>query len=217
MPGASPGILARGPWTPAQVGTSWRDAPYEPPPEMTSAADAAIHELRERGSPTHDGLAARLAAWEERADGLTLELQPARWALRLVPEAAAAQSLTALCVVRSEDGRWLAGRRAGWVATWANRWVLGAGGAVEVGESPVETLSRELEEEWRLRPSELSVEALLRLPNGLAMLVGVATVPADAEPVPDEEHDEFAWWPADPREWPADADERIRLMGSLLT
>ena len=29
------------------------------------------------------------------------------------------------------------------------------------------------------------------------MLVGLATVPDGCEPVPDAEHDEWAWWPAD--------------------
>ena len=82
------------------------------------------------------------------------------------------------------------------MATWAGRWALGAGGSVEVGESPVETLSRELDEEWSVQPEKLSVEALVRLPSGLVLLVGLADLPAGAEPVPDEEHDTFAWWPA---------------------
>jgi ADP-ribose pyrophosphatase YjhB (NUDIX family) len=119
--------------------------------------------------------------------------------------------------VRSADGRWLAGRRAGWLSTWANRWTLGAGGAVDLGENPVTTLSRELAEEWQLEPEHLQVEALVDLPSGLAMLVGLATVAADADPVPDDEHDEFAWWPADVSSWPADVDERLRRMGTLLS
>lgn len=213
----APGILARGPWTPDDVEVAWIDRPYEPPDEVERAADAAIAALRDRGSPAHDGLAARLAGWEVRDRRLALELQPSRWALRLVDGPGCAASLTALCVVRAEDGRWLAGRRASWLASWANRWALGAGGAVEVGESPALTLSRELEEEWKLVPSELRVEALVGPPTGPTMLVGVATVPSDAEPVPDAEHDEFAWWPADVARWPEQADERLRLMGSFLS
>ena len=172
-------------------------------------------ELSSRGSPAHDGMAARMRDHEARDGGLWMELQPARWALRLV-DGEACDSLTALCVVRREDGRWLAGRRAAWLATWAERWALGAGGAVEVGESPVETLFRELEEEWQLRPVASAVEALVRLPNGVAMLVGQATVASDAQPVPDAEHDEFAWWPPDPEDWPDEADWRVRRMGTLL-
>ena len=64
-------------------------------------------------------------------------------------------------MARDADGRWLAGRRAPWVATWAGRWALGAGGAVEVGEDPVEALTRELEEEWSVAPERLAVEALV--------------------------------------------------------
>ena len=211
-----PGILARGPWTPDRVEVAWRADAYEPPPEAERLADEAIDALRQRGSPCHDGLAARLAGYDAGGGRLALELQPSRWALRLVDHTAATGSLTALCVVRSEDGRWLAGRRAAWLSTWASRWALGAGGAVEVGENPAETLARELAEEWRLEPLALRVEALVALPTRLAMLVGMATVPAGAEPVPDEEHDEYAWWPSDVDRWPAEADERLRRMGALL-
>ena len=106
--------------------------------------------MRERGSPSHDGLAARLAGYEVQNGKLKLELQPARWALRLIPENAAG-SLAATCVVRDADGRWLAGRRAAWLASWAGRWALGAGGAVEVDENPTDTMSRELQEEWSVQ------------------------------------------------------------------
>jgi ADP-ribose pyrophosphatase YjhB (NUDIX family) len=209
-----PGVLARGPWRPDQVKAVWRDDAYEPSAEKERLADGAVEGLRERGSPAHDGLATRLVDWSADGDRLRLELQPVRWALRLLDDAS--DSLTALCVVRSEDGRWLAGRRAGWVSTWANRWALGAGGAVDLGESPAETLTRELQEEWRLQPATLSVEALLALPGGMNMLVGLATVDPRAEPVPDDEHDEWAWWPADIDHWPAEADERLKLMAALL-
>ena len=57
-----------------------------------------------------------------------------RWALRLLDDASGA--LSVLCVVRDHEGRWLAGRRAEWVATWAGVWALGAGGAVDAGEDP---------------------------------------------------------------------------------
>jgi 8-oxo-dGTP diphosphatase len=209
------GILARGPWQADQVEARWLDEPYEPPDEIQRMADAAVDGLRERGSPSHDGLATRLVGWHEDSDRLLLELQPSRWALRLV-EGNACDSLTALCVVRAEDGRWLAGHRADWVSSWAGRWALGAGGAVDLGESPTDTLSRELHEEWRLRPERLSVEALVGLPDGMAMLVGLATVADACDPVPDHEHDQWAWWPADVARWPPEADPRLRLMARLL-
>jgi 8-oxo-dGTP diphosphatase len=212
----APGILARGPWSPDRVEATWSDEEWRPPPQLERDADQAVAALRERGSPAHDGLAARLAGYESSPERLAVRMQPARWALRLVEEQGESQSLTAMCVVRDERGRWLAGRRAAWLATWANKWALGAGGAVEVGESPAETLSRELAEEWRLEPADLSVEALVALPSGLVALVGLATVADDAEPVPDAEHDEFAWWPPDPGEWPEEADSRLRRMATLL-
>ncbi|MDQ6749998.1 MAG: NUDIX domain-containing protein [Actinomycetota bacterium] len=208
------GILARGPWAPDQVQTRWREDHFDPPSEASQAADEAIAALRERGSPSHDGVSARLADFEAGADRLALELQPMRWSLRLGDDAA--QSLASLCVTRAADGRWLAGRRAPWVASWAGRWALGAGGAVEVGENPAHTLARELEEEWSLVPERLSVEALVRIPSGLVLFVGMAWLPDGAEVVPDEEHDAHAWWPADIDGWPVEADEPLRLMARLL-
>jgi 8-oxo-dGTP diphosphatase len=210
-----PSILARGPWETDQVEARWLDEAYEPPAEVERLADAAVDDLRDRGSPSHDGLATRLARWRTDGGRLLLELQPSRWALRLV-KGNACNSLTALCVVRTADGRWLAGRRAEWVSTWAGRWALGAGGAVDIGETPTATLSRELHEEWRLEPERLRIEALLGLPDGMAMLVGLATVADRSEPVPDEEHDSWAWWPRDIDSWPADADPRLSLMARLL-
>lgn len=214
MSGRDPGILARGPWTTESIHAHWREEPYAAGEQHEAAADSALAELRERGSPTHDGLATRLAAFEAVDSRLTLELQPARWALRLATDAA--DSLSALCVVRDADGRWLAGRRAAWVASWPGRWALGAGGAVEIGESPAQTLVRELEEEWSVQPERMSVEALLRSPNGLVLLVGLAHLPAGAEVERDPEHDDHAWWPADPNDWPEQADVPLRLMAAML-
>lgn len=215
-PAPSAGLLARGPWEPERVSATWRPDAYRPEPETTAAADAALEELRERGSPSHDGLAARLAGFSDADGGLALDLQPARWALRLVPERAAG-SLSALCVVRAADGRWLAGRRAPWVASWAGRWALGAGGSVEVGEHPADTLARELAEEWSVAPERLTVEALVTVPSGLVLVVGVAWLPDGAEVTPDHEHDAHEWWPADLGRWPAQADAPLRAMASALS
>jgi 8-oxo-dGTP diphosphatase len=209
-----PALLARGPWPADAVHTRWRSDEFEPPEQSTRAADAALAELRDRGSPSHDGLSARLAGYEVSEGGLQVELQPARWALRLIDDAS--QSMAALCVARAADGRWLAGRRAPWVASWAGRWALGAGGAVEVGESPVETLTRELEEEWSVRPERLTAEALVLLPRQMAMFIGMAWLPEGAEVTPDDEHDAHAWWPPDPNDWPAEADPPLRMMAAML-
>lgn len=163
-PSPVPELLARGPWELDEVSVSWRSDHFKPSPEQTDAADAAIKGLRERGSPSHDGLAARLVDYRQDNTGIAFELQPLRWALRLV-EGDASQSLAALCITRAADGRWLAGRRAPWVSSWAGRWALGAGGAVDLGESPTNTLVRELKEEWDVAPVRVRGEALLRLPR----------------------------------------------------
>jgi ADP-ribose pyrophosphatase YjhB (NUDIX family) len=194
---------------------TWRAESFEPEADATEAADVALQALRDRGSPSYDGLAARLADYEVSDGELRLELQPVRWALRLLP-GMAARSLAALCVVRSADGSWLAGRRAAWLATWPGRWALGAGGSVEVDEHPVDALGRELHEEWSVQPDRLRAEALVQLDTGLVMLVGQAWLPDGAAVSPDAEHDEFAWWPADISRWPGEADEPLRRMASLL-
>lgn len=210
-----PGILARGPWAVEQVTATWRDETFEPSGEHTGAADEAISALRDRGSPSHDGLAARLVGFAAGEDGLHIELQPIRWALRLV-EGDASDSVAGMCVIRDGDGRWLAGRRAAWLASWAGRWALGAGGAVDTFENPVDTLAREMREEWQLVPERQTVEALIRLPQRLVMLIGQAWVPAGTEPVMDAEHDAYAWWPADPADWPEEADEPLRRVATML-
>jgi 8-oxo-dGTP pyrophosphatase MutT (NUDIX family) len=211
----SAGVLARGPWDPAQVDVAWRSDPFDPPGEATDAADVALDALRARGSPSHDGLAARLVAFDTARGRLSLELQPARWALRLISDGAA-RSLSILCAVRAADGRWLAGRRADWLASWAGRWALGAGGSVEVDENPIETMARELREEWSVEPDRLRIEALLLLPSEMVLLVGQAWLAHGAMVTPDHEHDEFAWWPADPTRWPPEAHEALRRTARLV-
>jgi 8-oxo-dGTP diphosphatase len=190
---------------------SWRSDKFEPGETAEYAADAAIEALRRRGSPSHDGLAARLVRFEAAGARLSLELQPARWALRLISDNAAG-SFSASCVVRSADGRYLAGHRAPWLASWADRWALGAAGSVEVDEHPAHTMHRELQEEWSVRAERLRIEALVQLPSGVVLLLGQAWLPEGAEVTPDHEHDGYAWWPADVSRWPEEADEPLRLM-----
>lgn len=214
----APGILARGPWTLDQVTAHWGETAYQPTAGENEAADAAIGALRERGSPAHDGFSARLVSHHEEPQRLILELEPARWALRL-DRTDAAQSMAAQCVVRASDGRWLAGRRAGWLATWAGRWALGAGGAVDLGESPADTLVRELHEEWSVSPERVRGEALLRLPHRLVMFVGQAWLAegVDETVTPDDEHDEFAWWPREIGDWPPEAGDVLPRMAQWLS
>jgi 8-oxo-dGTP pyrophosphatase MutT (NUDIX family) len=212
-----PDVLARGPWALEHVRVSWLREHFEPPAAHTEAADEAIRNLQHRGSPSHDGLAARLVGYRAEGDAIAIDLQPLRWALRLV-EGDASLSVAALCLTRSADGRWLAGRRATWVSSWAGRWALGAGGAVDVGENPGDTLVRELNEEWAVSPQHVRGEALVRLPHHLVMFVGQAWLARGAENdvTPDHEHDAFAWWPRSVEEWPPEAGEPLRRMARWL-
>lgn len=212
----APEILARGPWELDRVRAKWLAEHFDPPAQHTRAADDAIAALAQRGSPSHDGLAARLVSYKDGVEGIEMEMQPLRWALRLVT-GDASSSVAALCVTRSADGRWLAGKRAAWLSSWAGRWALGAGGAVDLGENPADTLVRELHEEWAVTPARVRGEALVRLPHRLVMFVGQAWLGDGAEVTPDHEHDEYAWWPAEIDQWPAEAEEPLRRMARWLS
>ncbi|MDA0168979.1 NUDIX hydrolase [Solirubrobacter taibaiensis] len=209
-----PGILARGPWPLDRVSSRWSGTTYEPSPENAAAADGVIAALRDRGSPAHDGVAGRLMGFAVEDGELRLELEEMRWALRLIGDGAGA--LSVLCIVRDHEGRWLAGRRAAWVASWAGVWALGAGGAVDAGEDAALALGRELQEEWGVVPERIQVEALLATPGDMAFLVGQAWLAPGAEVTRDHEHDAHAWWPSDPTDWPEDAHPQLQRMATLL-
>ena len=57
-------------------------------------------------------------------------------------------------------------------------------------------------------------EALICLPHKLVMFVGQAWIAAGDEDAvrPDDEHDEYAWWPREIDEWPAEAGETLPRM-----
>jgi 8-oxo-dGTP diphosphatase len=209
-----PGILARGPWPADRVVSRWTGGTFQPLPEQSAAADRAIAKLRGRGSPAHDGTSARLLAYEVDDGALRLELERMRWALRLTDDAV--DALSVRCVVRDHEGRWLAGRRAGWVASWPGVWALGAAGSVDAGEDPASALERELVEEWAVEPERLTVEALLATPHGMVVLVGLAWLGPGARVRRDPEHDAHAWWPADPEQWPQESHPQLRQTASLL-
>ena len=56
----------------------------------------------------------------------------------------------------------------------------------------------------------------MKLPSEVVLMVGQAWLPEGATVTPDHEHDDFAWWPADVGEWPPEADEPLRRMGTFL-
>src|SRR3712207_1597172 len=66
-------VLARGPWPAERVTAVWQESRWEPPAELARSADAAVEELKDRGSPAHDGEAARLADWQVEGNSLRLE------------------------------------------------------------------------------------------------------------------------------------------------
>ena len=183
----------------------WLDEPYAYDPAAQAQADAALAALAERGSPSHEGVSARLAAFDATPDRLAVDLQRSPWSARLLDDKHG--SFAVVCLVRSHDGQWLAGRRAPWLAIWPGVWMLGGAGGVDQGEDVVTALRREVVEEWSAEPDAVAVEAIVRLGDGMQWLVGSATLPPGAQVVADDEHDAWAWWPADPADWP---DEEVR-------
>ncbi len=208
------GVLARGPWEPGEIQVRWHSEPYVPSAETTQAADRALQKLRGRGSPSHDGLAARMRDYERPGRPAAARLQPVRWSLRLLPGAAGAEPVSA--VRRARRRGQLAGRAPRGVAGDLGT-ALGArrGGSVEVDENPADTLARELGEEWSVSPSD-SRRGADPVAGGITMLLGQAWLADGAQVTPDAEHDEFEWWPADPGRWPAHADQPLRLTAALL-
>jgi hypothetical protein len=210
-----PGILARGPWPLDAVEARWSASHFEPPAERTAAADAAIQALKDRDSPAHDGLSARLVGFEETPGGLCMELQPLRWALRLV-EGDASGSMASLLVTRDARGT-VAGGPAGAVAEL----VAGALGARrgrrgrrrrDPGRHAHPRAAGGVGRRGRAR-----ARGGARAPAPPARDVHrQAWLPDGAEVTPDHEHDAHAWWPADPADWPAEADEPLRRMAAML-
>ena len=105
------------------------------------------------------------------------------------------------------------------MASWAGRWALGAGGSVDLGENPADTLVRELGEEWGVSPQHVRGEGLVRLPHQLVMFVGQAWIAEgdEAAVTPDHEHDAYAWWPREVDEWPSQAGAALSGMARWLS
>ena len=145
----APALLARGPWAAEQVRAVWRDEAF-----VAEGAQGRRRRRRDRraarprlAQPRRRRRAAGRLSTD--ADG-ALRARAAAAALGAAPRRGRrVASRWPRCASRATaEGRWLAGRRAAWLSSWAGRWALGAGGAVDVGESPFDTLTRELREEW---------------------------------------------------------------------
>ena len=213
----TPGILARGRWALEQVEAAWLATPYEPPARATDAADAAISALRERGSPAHDGLSARLVVLRRRRPSASrLELEPIRWALRL--------DRTRRVAERRRDVRGARQRRP--LARGASRGLardlvgpLGARrrrrrrGRREPGAHARARAARGMVGH---APSGSRSRRSCASPSSSSCCSAWPGSRTAREVVPDEEHDEFAWWPAEVDDWPAEADEPLRAMATML-
>ena len=191
---------------------------YEPPPEKVAAADPAIAELgrprlaraRRRGRPAGRASPSSMTA-------LDLELEEMRWALRLLATDASG-ALSVLCVVRDHEGRWLAGRRAAWVASWAGR--VGARrrrrGRRGRGSRRARSAAS-LQEEWAVEPERIAVEALIATPGGhddaRSARPGWRRAPRSPATTSTTR---TRGGRANPSDWPEEAHPQLRRLATLL-
>ena len=110
---------------------------------------------RTAARPRTTGSPAGCTSFTVGEDGLHLELEEMRWALRLIGRRLRrAVACCASCATTRAAGSPAAAPQ--WVASWAGVWALGAGGAVDAGEDPALALGRELQEEWSVEPERLA-------------------------------------------------------------
>ena len=198
---------------PEQVGTrAGARTPSSRRPSTRAPPTRAIAELRTAARPATTASPRGSPASSADDGGLELELQPMRWALRLVATTPAA-SLAALCVRATPTA-------AGWpgAARRGSRPGPAAGRSAPAARSrSARTRPRRSRasctRSGRSRPSALAVEALVALPNRLVMLVGQAWLARGRRGRRrDHEHDEHAWWPRRLDAWPEEADPALRRM-----
>ena len=192
----------------------------------TSSPRAEQSRGRRRGDPGPAAIAARPATtawprgWSTTAEddgGIAIELQPLRWALRLVRGRRLAQRGRA--VRDALRRRPLAGRAARPVGLLVGR-ALGA------RRGRRRRPRREPCRHARARAAGgVGGRARARARRGAAAAAAPARHVRRARPgwpratsdavTPDHEHDEFAWWPREIDEWPAEAGRGAAADGAL--
>ena len=212
---APTGILARGPWEPDQVDVRWQADAFEPAPGATEAADARSTRCAGAARPATTGWPRRLVDFRADGSGLTLELQPARWALRLVPEFAAR---ACRCCAWSATPT-VAGSPAAVPAGWRRGPGAGRSAPPDRSRSTRTRRTRCAESSPRSGRCRRSGSGSRRSWCSRARWrcwSGRRGCPTAPTVSPDDEHDAFAWWPADVEQWPAEADEPLRRVAELL-
>ena len=148
-------------------------------------------------------------------DGLALELQEMRWALRLTDDAPGRSPCCAWCATTRAAGS-RAGAPRGWRAGRAS-WALGAGGAVDVPRGRRARAAAASCRRSGRRAGSDRRRGAARHPDRHddADRPGLAARPG-AEVTRDHEHDAHAWWPRNPIEWPDEAHPQLRRLATLL-
>ena len=162
-------------------------------------------DLQDRGSPSHDGVAARLVDYRA-ARRAASRSSCSRCAGRCGWSPATPPRAWPRCAspARPTGAGWPGGARRGSPRGPA------AGRSARAARStsartPPRRWCASCSEEWAVAPERVRGEALLRLPHRLVMFVGQAWLAegADEAVTPDHEHDAFAWWPSEIDDWPA--------------
>ena len=183
-----------------------RSAPPTPrsPPCATAARPATTASARGSSAIATEGGA------------LHVELQPLRWALRLVEGDASAVDLRAL-------RHRATARAAGSPAAAPRGWPPGPGAG---RSAPAARSTRARARSTRSRASSTRSGRSPPSASGRGARAAARTTsscssarpgcPRAPSVTPDHEHDAHAWWPADIDAWPDEADEPLRRMARLL-
>ena len=163
-------IHATGRWAEGQIHTRWTESSRQIIPEVEAAIERAWAAAAARpGIHLFDGAMCRVERWEATTDALTLTLSPTTYktflGTNMANPALADQYGPAIlanpagtCVaLESADGQLVLGRRNAKVAYYPDR-VHPVAGALEPDDlpNPFGTVRRELSEELRLGPEDVS-------------------------------------------------------------
>lgn len=170
LPEAECSVLAEGPWDAPRLGVTWLPGRWQPPAGSAERIAAAWTAMQRPGIRLFDGPMARLAGWSSAGGRLALTLQATGYrdfvGTNLQPRCGDdADPLGTSCIVLTDDGWLLLGRRSQAVAVHPGRaHPFGGGHEPADGDDVLGAVARELREELALDAAPVAL-ALVREPQ----------------------------------------------------